>query len=138
MHTMSGNSSFYVSFEFSDRSRRYMVHIPLSYNGNNLTPLVISLHGYGGTARRNEEATGFTEKSNNEGFIVVYPEGIRQSWNGPYCCGEAYTNNIDDIDFIRKLINRLEQEYKIDPDRIYVAGFSNGAIMAYRLAAELR
>jgi polyhydroxybutyrate depolymerase len=137
MRTMSGNSSFYVSFEFDGRTRRYMVHIPLSYDGSNPTPLVISLHGYGGNARSSEQVTGFTEKSDKEGFIAVYPEGIGQSWNGPYCCGEAYSSNVDDVGFIRELINRLEQEYNIDPDRIYVAGFSNGAIMAYRLAAEL-
>jgi polyhydroxybutyrate depolymerase len=114
-----------------------MIHIPQSYDGNSPTPLVISLHGYTGNARSSEQVTEFTEKSDKEGFIAVYPEGIGQSWNGPYCCGEAYSSNVDDIGFIRKLISRLEQEYKIDPDRIYVAGFSNGAIMAYRLAAEL-
>jgi len=137
IQTMPESNTFYASFEFGGRTRTYMIHIPPSYDGSNPTPLVISLHGYGGNARSSEEVTGFTEKSDKESFIAVYPEGIGQSWNGPYCCGEAYSSNVDDVGFIRELINRLEQEYNIDPDRIYVAGFSNGAIMAYHLAAEL-
>ncbi len=137
IRTMPEGITSYAFFEFDGRTRTYMIHVPLSYDGSNPTPLVISLHGYTGNARSSEQVTGFTEKSDKEGFIVVYPEGIGQSWNGPYCCGEAYSSNVDDVGFIRELINRLEQEYNVDPDRIYVAGFSNGAIMAYRLAAEL-
>jgi polyhydroxybutyrate depolymerase len=125
------------SFEFSGIERTYLLHVPPSYNGRTSVPLVIMLHGATQTSFDAHSHSGFTSKSDKESFIVVYPEGIGQSWNGPFGVGEAYENNIDDVGFIRELINRLEQKYNIDPNRIYVAGFSNGAMMAYRLAAEL-
>lgn len=44
---------------------------------------------------------------------------------------------MDDVGFIRELIDRLQRRYTIDGNRTYVAGYSNGAMMAYCLAAEL-
>jgi len=122
------------SFEFDGLTRTYLVHVPSSYDDNMPTPLVIVLHGYTGTAEGIETLTGFTAKSDKEGFIVVYPQGLVQRWNVGFGTLKFDT---DDVDFINELINRLEQKYAIDPNRIYVTGFSNGAMMAYLLGAEL-
>jgi polyhydroxybutyrate depolymerase len=81
--------------------------------------------------------TGFTPKSDAEGFILVYPEGFGTTWNTGFGVGPAFAANVDDVGFIRELIDSLQGKFAIDGNRIYVAGFSNGAIMAYRLAAEL-
>ena len=122
------------SFEFDDLTRTYLVHVPSSYDDNMPTPLVIVLHGYTGTAEGMETLTEFTAKSDEEGFIVVYPQGLVQRWNVGFGTLKFDT---DDVGFINELINRLEQKYAIDPNRIYVTGFSNGAMMAYLLGAEL-
>jgi polyhydroxybutyrate depolymerase len=84
-----------------------------------------------------------SEKSDEEGFLVVYPNGTGRldefllTWNAGTCCGYALEHNIDDVGFIRTLLERLEQQVRIDPSRIYVTGISNGGMMTYRLACDL-
>ncbi len=106
-------------------------------------PLVIVLHGGGGNAAYAERMTGFTEKARKEGFIVVYPEGtgLLQSmlltWNAGHCCGYAMNQKVDDVGFIRALIDELVRAYPVDPSRIYATGMSNGGMMTHRLGIEL-
>jgi polyhydroxybutyrate depolymerase len=89
--------------------------------------------------------SGFDELAEANGFMVVYPDGIRaiperpglQTWNGGYCCGPAADRNVDDVAFVRFLLDLLTERFDIDSSRVFAAGHSNGAIMAYRLACEL-
>ena len=123
------------------RERSYIVHIPPTYKGQSDLPLVIVLHGGGGNAQKAIEMTGMSDKADKEGFIVVYPNGTGQqgrlTWNAGFCCSYAMDNNVDDVKFIRTLIESLQNEYKTDPKRVGVMGLSNGAMMAYRLGCEL-
>ena len=139
--TSTGN---HMQFMISDwRIRSYRVHIPPTYNGNTPTSLVLVLHGGGGRSQTMEKKTEFSEKADEEGFIAVYPNGISRfllfmrTWNAGHCCGIALEKNIDDVKFIRELIDKLQLQLNIDPSRIYITGHSNGAMMAYRLGAEL-
>jgi len=124
------------SFTWGGYNRTYSIHISQIYDSSKPTPLVIMLHGFTEDMLLTQSYFP-TDKSDEEGFIVVYPQGIGLGWNVAFGFGEAYKNNMDDVGFIRELIYRTEQIYRIDPDRIYVAGFSAGAMMAYRLGAEL-
>ncbi len=123
--------------------RSYRLHVPSTYDDTVLTSLVLVLHGGGGRSMTMLKKTDFSSLSEKEGFICVYPNGISRfpflfrSWNAGYCCGVALEKNIDDVDFIKTLITRLCSQFTIDLKRIYVTGHSNGAIMAYRLGAEL-
>jgi polyhydroxybutyrate depolymerase len=87
--------------------------------------------------------TGFTEKAQNEKFIVVYPEGSGRmrktllTWNVKHCCAYAMKENIDDVAFINALLDHLIEHYPIDDKRIYVTGMSNGGMMTHRLGIEL-
>jgi polyhydroxybutyrate depolymerase len=125
------------TFMFGGIERIYFLHVPPSYDGNKPFPLVIVLHGR--TQSPLDAQIYFTTaKSDKEGFIVVYPEGLVHGaedtcWN---VGSGRYKFDTDDVGFIRELINRLEQGYNIDQKRIYVAGGSNGAMMAYLLGAE--
>lgn len=122
--------------------RTYLLHIPASYDENTPAPLVLSLHGGGGDAENQRRVSGFDQLADEQGFIVVYPNGTGRlgdkilTWNGGTCCGYAQENGIDDVGFIRALIAELRLQYNIDPKRIYAAGISNGGIMSYRLACE--
>jgi polyhydroxybutyrate depolymerase len=140
---LSGCLSKREIFEYNGQSRSYILHLPPSYNGGDEMPLVVVLHGGGGNAKNIEEVTSFSTKADEEGFIVVYPDGSGKlerhllTWNGGFCCGYALENNIDDVGFIRALIEYLIENYAINQKMIYATGMSNGAIMSYRLGAEL-
>jgi polyhydroxybutyrate depolymerase len=126
------------------RVRNYIIHIPPAYDGKKSLPIVIVLHGGGGNADKMPGLTGFNEKADAAGFIVVYPNGTGPvsdekllTWNCGFCCGYAMDNNVDDVNFIRQLIDRAEKNLKVDPARIFVTGISNGGMMTYRLGCEL-
>jgi polyhydroxybutyrate depolymerase len=124
--------------------RSYVVRLPPGHpRAGERLPLVLVLHGGGGNAAITEAMTGFTAKARAEGFIVVYPEGTGRrktlllTWNAKHCCGYAMEHAVDDVGFIRDLLDQLSTRYPIDPRRIYVTGMSNGAMMAHRLGIEL-
>lgn len=126
------------------RTRDFLLNLPPNYYDTSGFPLVIVLHGFGGSAGQAEHDYGVTDKANTERFIVVYPEGIKSngpahlhSWNAGSCCPVASTNNVDDVHFISLLIDKLIADYKVNPKKVYVAGMSNGAMMAYTLACDL-
>jgi polyhydroxybutyrate depolymerase len=106
-------------------------------------PLVIFLHGGGVRAPFAVRETQLAPLADQEGFCVVFPETLTtdqmeyRTWNLGHCCGEAREDNIDDIGFIRTLLDHLKTQYPIDPQRIYIAGMSNGGMLAIRLGIAL-
>lgn len=126
------------------RIRSYLVRVPARVARSNApAPVVIVLHGGGGNASNAEAMTGFTRKAEREGFIAVYPEGTSRgrvpllTWNAGHCCGYAMEQTVDDVGFINALIDTLQATYRVDPNRIYVTGMSNGGMMSHRLGIEL-
>ncbi|MGA0557514.1 alpha/beta hydrolase family esterase [Larkinella sp. VNQ87] len=136
---------FTGSLSVGGRERTFVLQLPADYYDKTADfALVIGLHGFGGNALQFEKDYLFTQKANQASFVVVYPEAVPsdgplglRTWNAGACCGYAEENQIDDIGFIRNLIDRLGADYRIDPKRVYVTGMSNGGMMAYRLACEL-
>lgn len=139
----SGYADDRQSLQVGDATRTYIVRVPENSRSGARVPLVIALHGAGGNAERAELMTGFTDKAKKEGFVVVYPDGggrLRTTlltWNAGRCCGYAMRENVDDVGFIKALIDHLVASYPIDDKRIYVTGMSNGGMMAHRLGIEL-
>jgi polyhydroxybutyrate depolymerase len=127
------------SLIYAGIERTYVLHIPPGYDSTRPTPLVLAFHGIGLNAEEIIRISGFSEQADTTGFVVVYPNGTgeKPSWNGGHCCGVAAINNVDDVGFVRALIEELSTFINIEPSRIYATGFSNGAIMVYRLACEL-
>jgi polyhydroxybutyrate depolymerase len=117
--------------------RTYLLHVPPAYNGSTPWPLVFVLHGAGGTAKSMQKLTVFSDKADAEKFIVVYPNGTGE----PQMWATAMTphphSTADDVGFIRVLLGKLEHDLKVDHKRVYSCGFSMGAMMTYRLAAEM-
>ena len=119
------------------QQRTYFVFRPPSLDPKQQSPLVLVLHGYTVDAAWMEATTNFDDQAKKGGFMAAYPEGIGRSWNAGSCCGDAQSQKLDDVAFIKQLIDRLASDGSIDRKRVFVAGLSNGAIMAYRLACDL-
>jgi polyhydroxybutyrate depolymerase len=113
--------------------RHYRLHVPQGLDAP--APLLIVLHGGGGSMRQMERFTGFTPIAEREGFIVVYPQGLEYRWND----GRDFEGSTEseDVAFIDGLIEHLLASQPIDPDRIYATGISNGGFMSFRLACQL-
>jgi polyhydroxybutyrate depolymerase len=118
-------------------ARRFLTHVPPSYDNTRAVPLVLNFHG--ATSNAEQQRSLFSQMdvtSDAKGFIVVYPEGIGSSWNAGACCGEASSTNVDDVGFALALVEHMKARACIDPARVYATGFSNGGRMSYRLACE--
>jgi polyhydroxybutyrate depolymerase len=132
------------SFVHDGVTREYLVHVPRSYRGAP-TAMLIALHGGGGNADSQADNSnyGLIGKSEQAGFIAVFPngysrlpDGVFATWNAGACCGAAQRNGVDDVGFVREVIQRVERQASIDPKRVFATGMSNGAMMAWRLACE--
>ncbi|PZR26762.1 MAG: phospholipase [Citrobacter freundii] len=126
------------------RERSYILNLPPNYYEADGFSLVIAMHGGGGSGEQFEATSLLTQKANASGFIVVYPDGVKsdgalqaRTWNAGGCCDYARDNNINDVNFIRQLINKLTSTYKINPKKVYATGHSNGGMLSYRLACEM-
>jgi polyhydroxybutyrate depolymerase len=121
--------------------RTYLLHVPAGYDEQKTWPLVVALHGAFSTAGSFETKSGFSDLADRAGFVVAYPNGIGvlghlQHWNAGHCCGLAEEDHVDDVGFLRYVIDDVARKVRIDPQRVYVAGHSNGAMLAYQFAAE--
>lgn len=123
---------FLQGSNFADRT--YEVYVPESYVAP--APLLLVLHGAGGTGARSQGWLGLDELADEYGFIVAYPDGLANNWdfgNGlPTRTGTPY--RVDDVGFLVWLVDKISQDYPIDRERVFAAGMSNGALMTYRLA----
>jgi len=123
--------------------RTALVRIPPQVDEGRPLPVVLNFHGGGGNAVSQERYVHMDALADREGFIVVYPNGtgvFQESlltWNAGTCCGVAARQEVDDVGFVRELLDELAGRLPVDSARIYATGLSNGAMMSYRLAAEL-
>jgi polyhydroxybutyrate depolymerase len=115
--------------------RQYILHVPTSYTGDDATPLVVNLHGHGSNAAEQAVYSGLPVKAEEEGFIVVTPQGTGAEPHWNFTTVEAGVPN--DVAFISDLLDTLESELCIDPSRVYAAGISNGAAMTVTLGCFL-
>lgn len=148
MRLETGKNNSLIEMDFAGLRRSSLLSVPAGAPGP--FPLVIMLHGAGDTAAGAIKQTGWVEKAGREGFIAVFPEASRpdqesapgfgrnpQIWNDGSGWTHAGKRDIDDIGFLRALIQKLCRERDVDGKKIFVAGFSNGASMAFRAGTEL-
>lgn len=129
------------TLEHGGRERSYIVHVPAGLE--HPAPMVVALHGGGGTGKGFQEQNGMDVVADREGFLVVYPEGTGvlpnrlHTWNSGFnCCGYALDNDVDDVGFLRAVIEDVAERTAVERGRVYMTGHSNGAMMSYRFAAE--
>ena len=114
--------------------RSYRLFVPA--NASAPMPLLIGLHGGLGSGQQFAENSQFEREAQLKGFVAVFPDGVARTWNGGNCCGQAAARDIDDVGFLADLIEHIATTLPIDRERIFMAGHSNGGIMAFRFGCE--
>lgn len=139
---------YHGSIDVQNKERTFTYYIPSSYNHDDTVPLLLAFHGRGSTGKNQINLTKFDKLAEKEGFIAVFPDssvvhepnlkkGHERQWNDGRVDTPAYRANVDDIQFISKLIDHFTEHYNVDRSRVYAVGMSNGAFFVNRLAIEM-
>lgn len=124
--------------EIEGKQRRFLIDRP-AIDANDSSVLLV-IHGLGSNPSQARVEMGFNQPDNRDDFIFVFPESsgpdpTELSWNAGFCCRSAMQNGVDDVNFLDQVLDMLMTEMHVDRRRIYVVGFSNGALLAYRWGA---
>ncbi|MBN1652689.1 MAG: hypothetical protein JXA30_02820 [Deltaproteobacteria bacterium] len=124
------------SFMHDGLQREFLIFIPSSYDNTKPFPLVLNFHGATSYSEQQRDFSDMNPTAEEKGFIVVYPQGIGNTWNAGVCCGEAASSRVDDVGFARAIVDYMRENTCIDFRRVYATGMSNGGRMSYRLGCE--
>ena len=116
------------------RMRSYIVYNPPDREG--ALPLVIVFHGFGGNGDGIRLHTQFDVVARQFGFRVAYPDAY-SDWAEGCDCSQADLDGVDDVLFTSDLIDAVDEELGVDRTRVFATGFSQGGLMAYKLACDL-
>jgi len=144
----SGDHNFTI--RVGDHDRDYTVHVPPGYDGKNPVPVVVMLHGGGGTGKAAATETGWDSKADEVGFLAVFPEAMPpdptkrshfsrnpQLWNDGSDRFYPGQNAVDDVGFLNAMLDDVLARFAVDQGRVFLTGLSNGASMSFRIGAEL-
>jgi polyhydroxybutyrate depolymerase len=127
------------TLQHDGETRSYTLYVPPAYTGDEAWPLVVNLHFLSGSASGQITRSGMNSVANDGHFLVAYPNALvnpqtgLSQWNE----GSMFPNGPDDVGFVGALIDRLEDDYHINPSKVYAAGMSLGGMMTYYLGSQL-
>lgn len=119
-----------------DLERKADLLLPNNYNDQEPVPLLINLHGYTGSGPSHSAYTFLQEAALQKGLAYIAPTGSEDSlgntyWNATTACCDFNKSGVDDVAYIDELIAKASAAAKIDANRIYLFGHSNGHFMSY-------
>ncbi len=120
-----------VTFQEGLIQRQFILVQPADLEPGEEVPLVVVIHGFAVDRFVMKAAADWEEAVAEDRFIAVFPQGSLGSWNAGACCPPATLVKAGDVGFIDRVIADVESQEHVDEDRIYVTGFSNGAMMSY-------
>lgn len=126
---VEGLQSFTI--EQGGQRRSFLVYAPSSLRQR--PGAVLAFHGGNGDAERMVGIAQMRGYADQGGFLLVYPDAGGGQWNDGRI---ATRDEPDDIAFTRAIVNLLEQQYGLDPSRVFATGISNGGLFDYRLACD--
>ncbi len=114
--------------------RSYRVHVPARGPGPPM-PMILAFHGSSQTAEGLKIQTGLDAAADRAGVIVVYVQSAIGIWD---VTGDlAIPYGLDDIDFVHRVLDRVESDFVVDPGRVIAVGLSNGAVFVQRLGCVI-
>lgn len=131
-----GFGSHQLKIEFDGADRTYQAYVPNEATEQAPSPLLIVLHGTWMSGQEMMHTGHFLKHAELNGFVVAAPDSLGDAFNEGSARGGATVDNIDDVGFIEAVADDMQQRINIDPDRVFIAGFSSGASMAQRIALE--
>jgi polyhydroxybutyrate depolymerase len=130
-----GNHSF--SMQLDGVTRTYVVRVPTGCDPADPFALVFDFHALFANTTLQSNRSGFREKADEEGFVIVWPQGVGNSWNaGVIGSSMGGGDGLDDVAFARAVADAVEQVLPIDRSRIYATGHSNGGAMSHQVACD--
>jgi polyhydroxybutyrate depolymerase len=118
-------------------ARTWRAFVPTTATPGARLPLVVVLAGRGEGSWTAVRTTGFLPQARLGHAVLVYPDGIGRSWNaGKGCCGPAAKQHVDDVAFVAAVVSRAVAELPVDPDQVFLVGYSNGGKLAYAVACD--
>jgi polyhydroxybutyrate depolymerase len=121
-------------FSFREDERRLRLYRPDPMPSGKV-PLILFLHASGETPANAASETGLDRLAGSEGFIAVFPPAAGRGWGAAITPG--LPDSAADSRWLSALLDHLLTTEPIDPGRVFVAGFSIGAVMADKLACQL-
>ncbi len=121
---------------YAGEMRDFQLYVSPGVPAAEPVPLLIAMHGLYSDPQTTEAASGFDAVADTEDVAVVYPYGLNGSWNAGTCCGRSSATNVDDVGLLVRIVQTVSLLRPIDMERVYLSGFSNGAMMALRALCE--
>lgn len=128
-----------VRIRVDGTQRKALVYIPSGVRKD--APAFVAVHGYTSSARELIRRTSYVDMAERNGWILAVPQGLeyangQSAWNAGTCCGGAPTEGTDDVAFIDALAHELVVRYDADARRMFYQGYSNGAMLGYKVACR--
>ena len=135
--TSTETGLFSETMSYDNETREYLIYIPSSYDPNSATPILFAFHGFSGYSQYFINTADFRSLADQFNFIAVYPQGLvcggGTTWNTNPPGGDNKCSQ-DDIGFFPALLNEISGNYNIDPSKVFLSGYSNGADFSYSMA----
>lgn len=124
------------SITVQGRDRTALEIAPAQVAPGTRLPVVVVLHGLGVNAQAMSRTADWRGAVARDGFLAVFPQGVSDSWNLGPCCPPANLLGVPDRAYLDALVAELVARDDVDAERMYLTGFSNGALMVYRYACD--
>jgi polyhydroxybutyrate depolymerase len=123
-----------VTVDMTGRQRSYLAVSPRGIPASDRLPVVMVLHGLGVDAASMSRVADWRSAVERDRFHAVFPQGLGDSWNMGPCCPPANLARVDDLGFLDRVVQDLRDRADVQPERMFLTGFSNGGIMTYAYA----
>lgn len=122
-----GNVKSLTIISPAGKERRYLVSVSPQYNPGKAAPVLFGFGGWQDTPENYRSYARFASTGALNEAIIVYPEGLERAWEGaPYSVSVPG----EDIAFVRQLLDVVDRDYRVDRNRVYATGMSNGGGMS--------